>query len=131
PRSGGIRASRPSTREPAASCGGASGSSSSRAPTGSPAPPRPPARAAAERGAYPRTAVRRVPAADAMTPRTILYTGKGGAGKTSVAAATARRLAAGGHRTLIVSTDPAHSLGDVLGAELAPEPRPVGDLLHA
>ena len=66
-----------------------------------------------------------------MTPRTILYTGKGGVGKTSVAAATALRLAAGGHRTLIVSTDPAHSLGDVLGAELAPEPRPVADNLHA
>jgi arsenite-transporting ATPase len=66
-----------------------------------------------------------------MTPRTILYTGKGGAGKTSVAAATARRLAAGGRRTLIVSTDPAHSLGDVLEAELAPEPRPVGENLHA
>ena len=66
-----------------------------------------------------------------MTPRTILITGKGGVGKTSVAAATARRLAAAGRRTLIVSTDPAHSLGDVLEAELAPEPRPVGERLHA
>ncbi len=66
-----------------------------------------------------------------MAPRTILYTGKGGVGKTSVAAATARRLAADGHQTLIVSTDPAHSLGDILGAELAPEPRPVSDRLHA
>ncbi len=66
-----------------------------------------------------------------MAPRTILYTGKGGVGKTSVAAATARRLAADGLRTLIVSTDPAHSLGDILGAELAPEPRPVSDGLDA
>ena len=46
--------------------------------------------------------------------RTILYTGKGGVGKTSVAAATARRCAAGGARTLVLSTDPAHSLADVL-----------------
>lgn len=53
-----------------------------------------------------------------MPCRTILYTGKGGVGKTSVAAATARRCAARGARTLVVSTDPAHSLGDVLGREL-------------
>src|ERR1700750_3277264 len=44
-----------------------------------------------------------------MTPRTILYTGKGGVGKTSVAAATARRLAAAGMRTGVLSTDPAPS----------------------
>lgn len=48
----------------------------------------------------------------------ILYTGKGGVGKTSVAAATARRCAAAGARTLVVSTDPAHSLADVLDATL-------------
>lgn len=60
-----------------------------------------------------------------MTPRTILYTGKGGVGKTSVAAATARRLAAGGRRTLLVSTDPAHSLADVLGAAAGSRPSPV------
>ena len=41
-----------------------------------------------------------------MAPRTILYTGKGGVGKTSVAAATARRCAAAGLRTLVLSTDP-------------------------
>jgi arsenite/tail-anchored protein-transporting ATPase len=58
----------------------------------------------------------------ALTPRTILYTGKGGVGKTSVAAATAVRCAAGGRRTLILSTDPAHSLADSLQAELGPEP---------
>lgn len=57
-----------------------------------------------------------------MPPRTILYTGKGGVGKTSVAAATARRTAAEGHRTVILSTDPAHSLSDSLGVELGPDP---------
>jgi len=62
-------------------------------------------------------------------PRTILYTGKGGVGKTSVAAATARRCAAGGLRTLVLSTDPAHSLSDVLGERLGAEPTPAGDRL--
>jgi arsenite-transporting ATPase len=57
-----------------------------------------------------------------MPPRTILYTGKGGVGKTSVAAATARRCAAGGKRTVVMSTDPAHSLSDSLGTELGPDP---------
>jgi arsenite-transporting ATPase len=64
-----------------------------------------------------------------MSPRTILYTGKGGVGKTSVAAATARRCAAAGLRTLIVSTDPAHSLSESLGVELASEPHSAGDRL--
>src|SRR6201995_5029876 len=64
-----------------------------------------------------------------MTPRTILYTGKGGVGKTSVAACTARRCAAAGLRTLIVSTDPAHSLSESLGAELGGEPTEVSDHL--
>jgi arsenite/tail-anchored protein-transporting ATPase len=58
-----------------------------------------------------------------MRPRTILYTGKGGVGKTSVAACTARRCAAAGLRTLVISTDPAHSLSESLGVELASEPR--------
>jgi len=57
-----------------------------------------------------------------MAPRTILYTGKGGVGKTSVAAATARRCAAAGLRTVVMSTDPAHSLSDSLGEELGSEP---------
>src|SRR5512133_3135004 len=61
-----------------------------------------------------------------MAPRTILYTGKGGVGKTSVAAATARRCAEAGLRTVVLSTDPAHSLSDSLEAELAGEPRQVG-----
>ena len=64
-----------------------------------------------------------------MTPRTILYTGKGGVGKTSVAAASARALAAAGRRTLVISTDPAHSLAESLGAELSGEPSEVGPKL--
>lgn len=54
--------------------------------------------------------------------RVILFTGKGGVGKTTVAAATALRCAALGHRTIILSTDPAHSLGDAFDIELAPTP---------
>jgi len=64
-----------------------------------------------------------------MAPRTILYTGKGGIGKTSVAVATARRCAAAGLRTVVMSTDPAHSLSDSLEAELGGEPTPCGDNL--
>jgi arsenite-transporting ATPase len=62
-------------------------------------------------------------------PRTILYTGKGGVGKTSVAAASARRCAAGGLRTIVLSTDPAHSLSDSLELELGSEPVRCGDRL--
>jgi arsenite/tail-anchored protein-transporting ATPase len=57
--------------------------------------------------------------------RIILYTGKGGVGKTSVAAATALRAAAMGHRTIILSTDAAHSLADSLDQPLTSEPSPV------
>jgi arsenite/tail-anchored protein-transporting ATPase len=66
-----------------------------------------------------------------LAPRTILYTGKGGVGKTSVAAATARRCAASGLRTIVLSTDPAHSLGDSMGVELGPQPREIGERLWA
>src|SRR5687767_7689798 len=62
-------------------------------------------------------------------PRTILYTGKGGVGKTSVAAATARRCAARGLRTVVLSTDPAHSLSDSLEAPLGADPTPVSESL--
>ena len=64
-----------------------------------------------------------------MRPRTILYTGKGGVGKTSVAACTARSCAAAGLRTLVISTDPAHSLAESLEVELSAEPQPAGDRL--
>jgi arsenite-transporting ATPase len=50
--------------------------------------------------------------------RIIIYTGKGGVGKTSAAAATARRLAAMGYRTLAMSTDAAHSLSDSLDVKI-------------
>jgi len=54
--------------------------------------------------------------------RIILYTGKGGVGKTSVAAATALRCADLGHRTIVISTDAAHSLADSFDLRLGPEP---------
>jgi arsenite-transporting ATPase len=66
-----------------------------------------------------------------MAPRTILYTGKGGVGKTSVAAASARACAAAGLRTVVLSTDPAHSLSDSLEAPLGPEPTQVEANLFA
>jgi arsenite-transporting ATPase len=66
-----------------------------------------------------------------LTPRTILYTGKGGVGKTSVAAATAVRCAAAGQRTLILSTDPAHSLSDSLETALGSQPTDVAANLQA
>ncbi|GAG30131.1 unnamed protein product, partial [marine sediment metagenome] len=61
--------------------------------------------------------------------RIILYTGKGGVGKTSVAAATALRSARLGHRTLVMSTDAAHSLADCFDRPLGSEPTPVASKL--
>jgi arsenite-transporting ATPase len=66
-----------------------------------------------------------------MTPRTILYTGKGGVGKTSVAAATARRCAAAGLRTIVLSTDPAHSLAESLEMAVGGSPTEAGGGLFA
>ena len=63
--------------------------------------------------------------------RLILYTGKGGVGKTTTAAATAAWAAESGLRTLVVSADAAHSLGDVLGESLGPEPRRLAERLDA
>ncbi len=57
--------------------------------------------------------------------RVILMTGKGGVGKTSVAAATGLRCAELGYKTLVLSTDPAHSLADSMELELGHEARPV------
>jgi arsenite-transporting ATPase len=54
--------------------------------------------------------------------RVVLYTGKGGVGKTTTAAATAVCAAARGARALLLSADPAHSLGDVLGLRLGAKP---------
>ncbi|MGZ3682111.1 MAG: ArsA family ATPase, partial [Ktedonobacterales bacterium] len=63
--------------------------------------------------------------------RLILYLGKGGVGKTTLAAATAARAAAMGKRALVVSTDLAHSLADALNTDLTADPRQVGDNLWA
>jgi arsenite-transporting ATPase len=63
-------------------------------------------------------------------PRILLFTGKGGVGKTSAAAATALRCAERGIRTLVLSTDAAHSLGDVFDQPLGPEPIRLRDHLH-
>jgi arsenite-transporting ATPase len=63
--------------------------------------------------------------------RVILFTGKGGVGKTSVAAATAVRCAKAGYRTVVMSTDPAHSLGDSFDIELGSEATQVSDNLWA
>lgn len=57
--------------------------------------------------------------------RVILMTGKGGVGKTSVAAATGLRCAELGYRTLVLSTDPAHSLADSFDLELGHAPTEV------
>jgi arsenite/tail-anchored protein-transporting ATPase len=59
------------------------------------------------------------------------FGGKGGVGKTTMAAAAALESAAGGARTLLVSTDPAHSVGDVLERTIGPEPTAVVERLDA
>ena len=63
--------------------------------------------------------------------RVILYTGKGGVGKTTIAAATAVRCARRGLKTLVISTDAAHSLGDSLDCEIGPEPVQIAENLFA
>jgi arsenite-transporting ATPase len=57
--------------------------------------------------------------------RYLFFTGKGGVGKTSVACAVGLTLAESGKRVLIVSTDPASNLDEVLETDLAPDPRPI------
>ena len=61
-------------------------------------------------------------------PRFLFFTGKGGVGKTSVASASAIALADSGQRVLLVSTDPASNLDEVLGVPLGPAPRSVPDV---
>ncbi len=75
-----------------------------------PAPPAPPAPSAG---------------APLLSRQILFFGGKGGVGKTTVAASYALLAAGQGHRTLLVSTDPAHSTGDILQASLGPEPRMV------
>jgi arsenite/tail-anchored protein-transporting ATPase len=63
--------------------------------------------------------------------RIILYTGKGGVGKTTAAAATAIQSAKRGYKTLVISTDAAHSLRDAFDIELGPEPKRIMPNLYA
>ncbi|MDH3539528.1 MAG: ArsA family ATPase [Acidimicrobiia bacterium] len=63
--------------------------------------------------------------------RVLLVTGKGGVGKTTVAAATALAAAESGYRTLVTSTDPAHSLADAFDVKLGDAPRQVVAKLDA
>jgi arsenite/tail-anchored protein-transporting ATPase len=62
--------------------------------------------------------------------RILLFTGKGGVGKTTAAAATAVFAAARGSKTLVLSTDPAHSLADAFGVELGAEPAEIDTGLY-
>lgn len=71
---------------------------------------------------HPRTRGAHVAASLRSKPRILLFTGKGGVGKTTCAAATALRAAELGYRTLVLSSDPAHSLADALDRPLGPEP---------
>src|SRR5690348_929524 len=61
--------------------------------------------------------------------RVLLFTGKGGVGKTTVAAATATRAAEHGLRTIVCSTDPAHSLADAFDTPLGDRPTPIAHRL--
>ena len=63
--------------------------------------------------------------------RVLLFTGKGGVGKTTTSAATAAAAAARGRKTLVLSTDPAHSLADALGVPLGGAPTEVDTGLYA
>ncbi|HMF79733.1 MAG TPA: ArsA-related P-loop ATPase [Bryobacteraceae bacterium] len=55
-------------------------------------------------------------------PRIVFFTGKGGVGKTSIACGTGAILATQGKRVLLVSTDPASNLDEVLGVRLSAQP---------
>lgn len=63
--------------------------------------------------------------------RVLLFTGKGGVGKTTASAATAALAASRGRKTLVLSTDPAHSLADALGVALGPTPTEVDTGFYA
>ncbi len=66
-----------------------------------------------------------------MPKRIILYTGKGGVGKTTAAAATALLAAKKGYKVLVISTDAAHSLRDSFDMEIGPEPKEIMPNLFA
>ena len=63
--------------------------------------------------------------------RILLFTGKGGVGKTTIASATALKSSKLGYRTLIISTDPAHSLSDAFQMDLNPFPTKIDENLYA
>ncbi|UCD57653.1 MAG: ArsA family ATPase, partial [Candidatus Hydrogenedentota bacterium] len=63
--------------------------------------------------------------------RIILYTGKGGVGKTTISAASAVRSAELGHKTIVMSTDPAHSLADSLNCKIGVKPKKIAENLVA
>ena len=65
-----------------------------------------------------------------QTTRNLFFTGKGGVGKTSVACAAAVKLADAGKRILLVSTDPASNLDEVLGTPLQHHPTPIPSISH-
>jgi arsenite-transporting ATPase len=65
-----------------------------------------------------------------VSPRVLLFTGKGGVGKTTAAAATATLAAKRGLKTLVVSTDTAHSLADALGVRPGPDGQEIAPGLH-
>ncbi|MGP6220519.1 ArsA family ATPase [Caldiplasma sukawensis] len=63
--------------------------------------------------------------------KVLLYTGKGGVGKTSISAATAMVCSQRGLKTLVISTDPAHSLSDSFDTEIGPKVKKIGENLYA
>lgn len=71
------------------------------------------------------------PAADLLSQETVFFAGKGGVGKTTTAAAFALLSARCGRRTLLVSTDPAHNLGDLFATPLGTSIQPVAEQLWA
>ncbi|MFP6654510.1 MAG: ArsA family ATPase, partial [Myxococcota bacterium] len=63
--------------------------------------------------------------------RVLVYTGKGGVGKTTLALASALGAARHGHRVCVLSTDPAHSLADALGRPVGPHPARIAERVYA
>lgn len=63
-------------------------------------------------------------------PRIILFTGKGGVGKTTIASATAFLASDLGYKTLVISSDPAHSLSDAFEVELGYKPTKIEEKLY-
>lgn len=64
-------------------------------------------------------------------PKVFLFGGKGGVGKTTLSSASALYLSEKGYRTLLISTDPAHSLSDVLRTEVGSQPTEIQNNLYA